>query len=208
MQVKTVYEKKRGCGYRKPSKNGAGLYLMSGSLIAPCGRLPFPLDVCPCCGAGIKFSRGFTWIDPSKLLAPELPPAPTCQPPCTVCNPNLVGDRAGLMWVGAKYYTPRSFALEANEVGISKKVNSIPNSFDIGKTFIYLAHKQAAYDWNDPKSPARPGIFSAFKPVRVDIVIADADKVPERALAIKEKLGERANIIVVKPGEPEQKELI
>lgn len=205
MEIEMVYETKRGCGYRKPSKNGVGLYLMGSNLIAPCDRLPFPLNICPCCGAGIKFSRGFTWIDPTKLLAPELPPVATCQPPCIVCNPNLAGERAGLMWVGAKFYSPRSFILEAKEVGISKKINAIPNGFEIGRTFIYLAHLQAAYDWNDPKSPARPGIFTAFKPKRVDVVIDNDVKVPDRALAIKEKLEERANIIVVLPGEPKQK---
>lgn len=209
-EIQVVYEKKRGCGYRKPSKNGVGLYLASDGLIAPCGRLPFPLEICPCCGAGIKFSRGFTWILPTKLLSPSLPPLPTCpfhtdRLSCPVCRPR--NDRAGLMWVGAKYYSPHSFMAEANKVGISKKVNAIPRDFKIGEHLIYLAHKQAVYDWNDLKSPATPGIFASFKPTRVDVVVGDAENVPDRAMAIKERLGDKANIIVVRPAEVQQGDL-
>jgi hypothetical protein len=56
--INSQIEHKRGCGYRKPG----GMYLVSLGIGRDCGKLPIPLTVCPCCGAGIKFSRGFTWI--------------------------------------------------------------------------------------------------------------------------------------------------
>lgn len=60
-------EAKRGCGYRKVG----GLYLVAGKTGAACCKLPLPLTVCPCCGQGIKQTRGWTWVDPSKLMAGE-----------------------------------------------------------------------------------------------------------------------------------------
>ena len=57
-------EAKRGCGYRKVG----GLYLVSDGLGIPCDRLPITLEVCPCCGAGIKPARGWTWVDVPTLV--------------------------------------------------------------------------------------------------------------------------------------------
>ena len=37
-----------------------------GKLVA-CGLLPIELVRCPCCGGGVKPSRGFTWINPEAL---------------------------------------------------------------------------------------------------------------------------------------------
>ncbi len=58
-------ESKRGCGYRKQG----GLYLMAGGPSAECGKLPLELTVCPCCGAGIKPARGWTWVNAEALFA-------------------------------------------------------------------------------------------------------------------------------------------
>ena len=33
-----------------------------------CHRLPLNIPVCPVCGQGIKFTRGFTWINPGKIF--------------------------------------------------------------------------------------------------------------------------------------------
>lgn len=57
-------EDARGCGYRK----GGGFYLVSDFAGKPCGRLPLVLRPCPCCGSGLKYSRGVTWVDPNPLL--------------------------------------------------------------------------------------------------------------------------------------------
>ena len=50
----TLVEGPRGCGYRKE----CGYYMMLPHFKAEsCGKLPLPLEQCPCCGQGIKFSR-------------------------------------------------------------------------------------------------------------------------------------------------------
>lgn len=58
--VITSHEEARGCGFRK----AGGYYLVAEGLSTPCGRLPIPIQRCPCCGEGVKFSRGTTWLDP------------------------------------------------------------------------------------------------------------------------------------------------
>src|SRR5262252_7875702 len=96
-------ETRRGCGHRKTG----GLYLMGGKLSAPCCKLPIPLDVCPTCGAGVKQSRGWTWINPKPFLD-----AKVCteigfvkqRPLCPAARPGLLGDRVGLIWIGAQFY--------------------------------------------------------------------------------------------------------
>lgn len=57
--IQTRYDQQRGCGWRTPG----GLYLMAGGVAAPCGKLPLPLTTCPTCSAGVKFARGWTWVD-------------------------------------------------------------------------------------------------------------------------------------------------
>jgi hypothetical protein len=73
-------EAKRGCGYRKVG----GTYLVSGGLGMPCCKMPILLKTCPCCGHGVKQSRGWTWIDPKEWLKGE----------CTAgrVTPKWVGD--------------------------------------------------------------------------------------------------------------------
>lgn len=216
--VQVSVEQKRGCGFRKPGADGVGIYLVGGGGGQACERLPWALSVCPCCGGGIRQSRGFTWINPAALLNGE----PECDPilaghshtRCPVCNPDLFGGKAGLMWVGEKYYpTPESFAIEAEQMGISKKIAAIPNGFELGTHFILLAHSKAdsRLVWDDSGKPSVqhvPGIFFVFRPVGVDLVIANQNKVPERALNIAERLGDLARIIVVEPEEVGQPALL
>lgn len=204
------YEEERGCGYRKPGKDGLGIYLMGQGDFETCERLPFPISVCPCCGHGIKFSRGFTWIDPTQLFSAEV--EPFCDYAssasdiisdnhhnhnnCAICSPWTVGNRAGLMWVGESHYpTPHHFAREAREMGISKKIGAIPRGFEIGQNIIYMAHRKAFTDWDNAEHPVSPGVFMTFKPTHVDLVVNDT--VPARAAAIKKDLGDKANIITV-----------
>lgn len=204
INVETVIEDVRACGYREPGKSGVSLYLMGRGDFEPCERLPFPLAVCPCCGGGIGFFRGFKWIIPEQLFNPSN--NPVCDVSiedhnhhlCVMCNPARVGERAGLMWIGEAFYTPEQFTREARAVGISKKVASIPRGFKLGKDIIYLAHRKAVVDFSDTDDPVRAGVFMSFCPLQVDIVIDDSNNVPERAVSLKEKLGDRARIIVVK----------
>ena len=211
MEVVNSVEQERGCGYRKPSASGVGIYLMGGGLAEPCGRLPLPLDVCPCCSSGIKPARSWTWIVPSQLFAK----APACRfpptkkrngkappvvdfPQCQVCPVgSMPAGRHGLLWIGEGFYkTPADFVREATRLGISRKISAIPKDFVLGETWVYLAHR-FAYPNADPEGKSGPGVFTAFKPSRVDLVIDDENNIPERAVKLAEELGDGARIVRV-----------
>lgn len=146
MTINTITnEAKRGCGYRKEG----GLYLMSGGPEADCGKLPLALDRCPCCGAGIKFARGWTWVNGKLLFAdrkcsiagsmPQVLGEGCCG--CVLGNPP---EKMGLVWVGEKFYpTPADFLKEGMAQGVSRRVNTIPHDFKLGETWILFAHMKA-----------------------------------------------------------------
>jgi len=189
--VKISYEEKRGCGWRKRG----GLYLVADNSQAQCGRLPIPLDVCPICGAGIKPARGWTWIE-SNLIAPKLsgPCAADNCPSCPLHDPhNLPFKRAGLLWVGEKFYPKaEDFLDEAAKMGISRRLNHLPHGFRLGETWVMLAHRRAIGD--------KAGIFSLFKPERLEYIVRgdeDNDK-----LALMEKRGWTL-VKVIREGEGE-----
>lgn len=165
--IKTQIETARGCGYRKTG----GMYFVSDGIGNPCCKLPFPLTVCPCCGAGYKQTRGFTWVT-SDLFAGS---------PCTnekissfpLCPMNLPGLKVGLMWVGEKYYpTAEHFTREANALGVSKRFAALPKEFEVGKTWIYLGHAKAVHSINAKGNiEFMPGIFRAFRPARIEYIV-------------------------------------
>jgi len=197
MNVIISHEGKRGCGYRTPGAGGVGIYLVGDGVFDPCARIPYPLTVCPCCGEGVRQGMGLTWINPSKLFAPEL--FPTCPKKACKCFMNTTIDRAGLMWVGVKYYpTTTSFSSECADMGISKKIGAVPHNFKFGKDVIYLAHPRAITDYTKPDDPYVPGVFMVFRPTGVDLVIESENDVPEKALNIAESVGNAAKIVVVK----------
>jgi len=231
-EVVTLREKARGCGFRRAGPRGVGIYMMGPGGTSACERLPMPLTVCPCCGQGIKFARAFTWIEPGKLFAPHIEPVCIKLGPrdeaadqalwgkyadhnhnlCPMCNAEqIAGDRAGLLWIGGKNYTPEAFKREAAMMGISRRLPNIPRGFEVGKHIIYLAHKQACWPegWPHcaPDAKSRPGIFYAFRPSHVDLVIDDPDEIPETALRLKERLGDVARLVKVIPDQEQQAEL-
>ena len=191
-------ESARGCGYRKPGASGVGIYLMGPDARVHCGRLPFPLSVCPCCGAGIKPARSWAWIEPSSLFAPSVEPhcdATLLQrrypdlgmAPARLCASCPLGGgvpsgRHGLIWIGGKFYaTTTDFMREADMMGVSRKIGALPRGFVLGETYVYLAHRKAVpiYDEEDPRM--EPGVFTVFRPTRIDLVVDDIENVPERA---------------------------
>lgn len=201
-------EQKRGCGYRKVG----GLYMVGGGIGVPCDRLPFELTVCSCCGQGIKQARGFTWIDVAKFFrGPHLtnsvhvfnetvtgPAQVPCNCghnirigsgkahiPCELCHePEKLG-RAGLVWVGEKFYkTPEAFLREGVEMGISRRIKAIPQGFKIGETYVMLAHPKAIStplaDVADNGEPEyKPGIFYAWLPQRFERIYLESQKSSE-----------------------------
>ena len=162
--METRYDSKRGCGYRKK-----GLYLVCDGPGRPCGRLPIPLDICPVCGAGIKFARSWTWVDADALMLQH----PCNSDDCSNCPLSKSIGRAGLLWIGEKFYpTPDDWSLEADNQGVSRRIKSVPHGFELGKTWVLVAHKKAIETGVDEKGNRTfmPGIFHTFKPSAIEYV--------------------------------------
>lgn len=185
-------EARRGCGYRKVG----GIYLVSDALGAPCDRMPYPLEVCPCCGAGVKPARGWTWIDPVKLFGEHMGcrdtlPCPICQPAFFFGEKTLVNGktletakRAGLLWIGDQFYSPTEFLSEAAMLGVSRRISAVPRGFKVGETWVFLAHSKACHRWDinkvDPHGQIGeleeyPGIFCVFKPKRIELIVNQSE---------------------------------
>jgi len=153
----------RGCGYRKKG----GLYLMADGEFLSCGKLPIPLDKCPCCGAGIKFSRGFQWVG-IDLINTKKCRKKGCKIPCKPFDGSV--EKVGLLWIGKSFYPQVSdFTNEALRFGVSRRIKSVPKGFVIGETYVALAHLKAITDFDKLKQTA--GIFSIIKPDRIEYVI-------------------------------------
>lgn len=171
-------EAKRGCGFRKVG----GLYMVAQGAGVPCGRFPIPCEVCPCCSGGIKQARGWTWVDPSKLLAGQdcaiaaQSPATTA---CTICpfGRLIAQERAGLVWIGEQFYpTPEHFQLEAATQGISRRIRAIPRDFKLGETWVLVGHPKG-YTRDDGTKGA--AIVFAFKPTAIETLVTESQSKDE-----------------------------
>lgn len=203
-------EQKRGCGYRKVG----GLYMVGGGIGIPCDRLPFELTVCACCGQGIKQARGWTWIDVGKFFngphltrtglldtvsGDELTQHCDCgmyppSIPCPLCHaPHTLG-RAGLLWIGEKFYkTPQDFVKEGVSLGFSRRIKAVPQGFKLGETYVLLAHPNAIVvnqkgDNFEVVPEYKPGIFYAWLPSRLERIYTEDDRGSE-AVKKDEKRG-------------------
>lgn len=169
--ISVSLEAQRGCGYRKPG----AMYLVNDGPGEACGRIPFPLTVCSCCGEGFRPSRGYRWVDGQRILetAPACAYLPdNCREACAFRSGNeeAVG-RAILVWVSTDSYpTPADFMKEAEQMGVSRRItgDALPRGLVIGETWIFLAHKEATID---DMSERKPGVFHAFQPSRVEYVV-------------------------------------
>lgn len=205
-QVPTVTDHKRGCGWRKEG----GLYLRLDGAWTSCGKLPLALEVCPCCGTGIKPARSWTWFNPAPFLDKAECGAQkafeagalnvnTCET-CPMMHPP---EKAGLLWIGEKFYPrPYDWMEEAKRLGVSRRIKSVPHGFKIGDR-VYLAHLKAlstacACGGKIGKDCAtcegegtlyRPGIFTTFVPDRIEYVCKgteseeELDKLVERGIS-------------------------
>ena len=77
-------------------------------------------------------------------------------------------------------------------MAISKKIAAIPHGFEVAEHYVYLAHKKAV-------DGVQSGLFHAFRPSYVDLVIDDENNIPERALTLAKKLGDRARLVKIIP---------
>lgn len=198
--IRTSVEGKRGCGYRKLG----GMYLVSKATGKPCGKLPLPLGICPCCGSGVKQARGFTWINPKRLFhgvecMHDDPPEPTpgeaddalffkgyCKQVKCILADKKIPDRSGLIWIGGKFYkTPEAFNREADQMGVSRRIRFIPKGFKVGKDWIFLAHPKAiqititiknALGMMEDQIEYLPGVFSVFKPKTIEVIVSGGEE--------------------------------
>ncbi len=147
MNIRTIVdEPRRGCGYRKQG----GLYMMGGTLSAPCGKLPLELGVCPVCHTGFKPARGWTWVNACILFEDaECSLTPThgggidCNCPLNTGG-LLEHPRMGLLWIGEAFYkTPEDFLREGQTQGLSRRITAIPKDFKVGETWVLFAHRKA-----------------------------------------------------------------
>lgn len=166
------YDRQRGCGWRKEG----GLYLVAAGLSQPCGKLPLPLDVCPTCHAGIKPTRGWTWVDGEALTVPRICanalPGGSCQCPLAA----RLG-RVGLLWIGEQFYpTPAHWIHEAQTQGVSRRISAVPKEFKVGETWVFVAHRKVIRQSDGTHTP---GIFHAFKPHAVEYIVGGTESVEE-----------------------------
>jgi hypothetical protein len=172
-------EKARGCGYRKVG----GLYLVTEGMGEPCERLPIPIMPCTCCGSRIKQSRGWQWVDIAWILsgARSCDGKPDHCPHCPVCTPRLFADakpmgKAGLLWIGGKFYKdPNAWMHEAQRMGVSRRIHTIPKGFELGKTWTFVAHPEAIPAKNKGKE-GQPAIFHVFKTQKLELIVTEKMK--------------------------------
>lgn len=184
-------EAKRGCGYRKVG----GLYLVgSGGGIA-CDRLPIAIEICKCCGQGIKQTRGWTWVDIAGLVGgdhkisiahgePEVTPC-GCQPFCPLCKNTASMGRGGLLWIGTQFYSSvEMFEAEVKALGVSRRITTLPRDFKLGETWVLLAHpKGVIKPCGDLQAKYVPAIFRVWKPERIERIYKEGQRDSEAVQA-------------------------
>lgn len=181
-------EAKRGCGYRKVG----GLYMVGGTGGVPCDRLPIELSVCPCCAAGIKPTRGWTWVDTAALVGGDhtiaqggnVVPCP-CNPFCPLCHDVKSMGKSGLLWIGQQFYpTIEAFEAEAKQLGISRRIQALPRGFELGKSWILFAHaKGIVKPAGDLSTKYAAAIFRVWRPERIERIYTESQRGGEAALA-------------------------
>ena len=247
MIISLSREHKRIDGWRTPDKTGVGIYLMGPLYREICERLPYPLELCVSCGSDICFSRSWRTIDPIYVLSGS---GPNCigyedasyhdHDHCPMCKPVQVfgnedvkaneGRQAMLIWVGERHFSdPLVFVGEAYHIGVSRKVANLPEWFQLGHTWAFLAHLRAIMTEKPiPPEKLKPGarkttvktyqkgIVACFKPLGVDLVVKDIKAIPERALDLVEQFGgsredgkeDGFRILQVERAEGEQEDLL
>lgn len=177
-------EAKRGCGYRKVG----GLYLVGGGSGINCCKLPILLHICPTCNQGVKQGRGWQWIDPKPWLTGACTGSGVLPQVCPSANPEQFGERVGLLWIGEKFYpTPADFSKEAQLMGVSRRIKTIPRGFKVGESWVFFAHpkvQRAIDERTDDFAELRedgekwlPGIFRIFLPTKLERLMKETDKI-------------------------------
>jgi hypothetical protein len=165
-------------------------------MTSSCGRLPFPIGACPTCGQGIKVTRQVRMIERTTLLQG----LPTCDSfeclgcPLSTANQVSMGDLVGIQGVGDKFYTPQSFMAEAKAQGISRRIAQVPRGFEVGWSWLFLAHRHAITKAVDPDETevdkdgnqilfrTLPGVFYVCRPTRIEYISDGTDTEKDNAM--------------------------
>lgn len=185
------FETARRFGYRKPG----GYYLIGSGPAVACCLLPIELLPCNCCGAVIKQTRGFQWVTASQFLKFDF----GCRNDMGCDLFNIGENQIGLMWVGNKFYPSTiAFLREANLMGISKRLNTIPANLKLGTTWVALAHPNAVIKYGQDGTPEfYPGIFMLFRPTALEYVKTGLET-PERLKEIEAKGVTVVEVVAIK----------
>lgn len=182
--IQVVKDSERHCGWRVMH----GLYFRCDNPGVPCGVLPLELKPCPTCAAmGLKCrtapTRGFTWVDPSRLfdwknITCDLSAKMGDTGLCHNCSMEKMSrlEKCGLLWIGSKHYeTPDDFDKESKRLGISRRLphDHLPIGFKVGEDFIMLAHRKAVLRLGGEGESLMdyfPGVFRIFRPDRIEVL--------------------------------------
>jgi hypothetical protein len=132
---------------------------------------------------------------------------------CDTCpmNETTKITKAGLIWVGKAFYDkPEDWMREADQMGISRRIQSVPKDFVLGETWVAAAHIEAIPGSAFPveKKP-EPGIFQIFRPDAIEYVVK-GDETEEELEAIVKRgitpikvvpVGEQPELIEEENGE-------
>lgn len=215
----------RGCGYRK----AGGLYIVCGGIGEPCERLPIPIDVCPTCKhAPIAKTRGPQFVGASFIFRMAKPCAVGASAPqdrdhhgrCPLCNETLLfsegdpKDKFLLLWIGKEHYpTPAAWREEANRLGVSRRISAIPKGFVFGKTWVLVAHPEAIEHketvqgrgelHDTPEVKKTPGIFHAFRPTNVELIVTPSMRKEKWVKQLQEKYKDGIKLVEVPEDDPD-----
>jgi hypothetical protein len=102
--------------------------------------------------------------------------------PCPLAEPKTLGDKVGLLWIGAEYYaTPQDFLAEAHKMGVSRRIKAVPRGFKVGEHWVFLAHPRLKQvnvvegygDDAQAKVEYIAGVFQVFKPTGIEKIVTD-----------------------------------
>lgn len=138
---------------------------------------------------------------------------------CPVCRNREDFGPHLLLWIGRGHYTPEAYLEEGRKLGVSRRLSAMPKGLVLGETWVLLAHLDAVppkdghpdvctrcgflktehqpsticSEFVPPK--ATPGIFCAFVPRAVELILKQSDATPERV----EKEAKRGVTVVAVP---------
>jgi len=131
-----------------------------------------------------------------------------------MCYPPVANDTVGhyIMTVGKHYYTPQSFMSEAVRMGVSKRIPFVPRKMVFGQSVVYLAHPEAVEVQEAPvmqqalgivedaakggqarlleaerKAEKAMGIFCAFRPRAIEMLIKQSEVTPEGVAKLRQR---------------------